>query len=620
MSDKFLQTNLIANFTGGKNSIFESDEIDITEARQCINANLGRKLGIQPREGSTCDGAFSTTNNPIKNAHTFTTKNGLERPIRNSGTILEYRNPYISTPDWLTLDTGYTTGKIFGFVDGDTVCYMANGVETLRRWTGAVARFDLATSTSNVIGLKSETDGELTLNTAALLGFTTSGSVIINGNTYTYTGISGLTLTGVNTTPVGEADGAGVAEKPISTGFTSAPYGNILLIFNQRLLVSGDPTNPNIIYGSKIANAYDFSFSSPAVADDGFVVKFWGKPITALGSKGDYVAVMKEDGGKKLSFTKIGNPAASSTSVLTVPVLDDLFEGNGQGAVNQKSTVPLDYDFLFVSRQLGLRRISRADGNDVDKPESMTEKIEDDFIDYDLTDVCAGAYKQQVHLGLRSNSDLSGNNLVIIKDTRNNFIGTYNGINASCFYIFNNKLYSGDSFTKNCWQLYNGEYADYDGTDYFDYTFRWRSKFFHYDYPENFKQIGFIWLEGYILPSTEAKFRLNTLSEVGLTTIEVPINGTDSYVQKTNISAMGNKKLGDIALTAGIESDLPSGTRRFFRMITPEKFDLLQHHWLKIQYELETNKAGSFIRLTKIRPFIYLLPIDQTKTNNILTS
>jgi hypothetical protein len=613
MADKFLQADIIANFTGGKNTIYEADEIEITQARECLNCNLMNKLGIQPRQGATIDGTFSTTTNPITNAHTFTTKSGLERPVRGTGTILEYKNTYIDTPDWLTLETGFTTGKIFGFADGDTKAYLCNGVEVMRSWSMAMARFNLATSTATIIGLKAE--GALT--SAALLGFSATGSVIIAGNTYTYTGLSGLTLTGVNTTPLGEADGAGVAEKPITSGFTSAPVGNILLIKDSRLLVAGDPTNPNNVYGSKIGNVVDFSFSSPAVADDGFVAKYWGKPITALGDKGDYVAVMKNDGGKVLKFTKI---QGSSGTILTTPVIEGLFDGTGLGAVNQKSTLQLDYDFIFTSKSIGLRRITRATGNDVDKPEGLTDNIQDDFDTYDLTDAAAGSINQQIYLGLRSTSDLTGNDAVILKDMTNNFIGTFQGINASCFFTYNNKLYYGDSYTKNCWQLNNGEYADYNGTDYLDYTFRWKSKYFHYGVPDQFKELGYIWIEGIITPNTIATLKINLLTETGVEQKQIEINGTDKYVNKALSSALGHQKFGEKRLAWGEDKNIPTGSRDFHRMISCEKLGIKDIKWLKMQLEIETSKAGDFIRVTKIRPLVFIMPIDKTKTNSILNN
>lgn len=611
MADKFLKADILNSFQGGKNLMFEADEIEITQARECINANPRLKLGIQPRDGYAVDGSFSTATTPIKSANTFTTKNGLERPWRASGTILEYRNPYLTTPDWKTLQTGFTSGKIFGFASGDSKEYMANGVEVIRAWSGACSTFDKASSDATHIALNAQ--GVLT--TAALLGFSSSGTVVINGTEYVYSAISGLLLT-VTVDPTGQIDGEDVAETPDTTGFTSAPLGNILLIKDSRLCVAGVPDNENSVYGSKIGNVRSFAFSSPAVADDGFVVKFWGKPITALGDKGDYIAVMKKDGAKKIGFAQLR--AASGDSILTVPKLDGIFDGEGLGAINMKGTIQSNLDFVFTSKEVGVRRITRIGDAQIDTPNSMMENIEDEFDTYDQTDPALGLLKQQIHLALRSSNKLSGNDLIIIKDQRTGFIGDYKGINASCFFVLDGELYYGDSFTKNCYKLYTGEYSDYDGTNYLPYMFVWKGKKLHFGYPEYFKKLGYLYIEGFITPNTDAELQLIFDTESGVESITKHIVGTDKYVYQVPANPLGYDPLGSTGLTSVEDRNLPAGARRFRRMFTST--DLSVKDWFEMQFRLKTDQDGGFIRLTKIRPFVEVSDISATKTNRILNN
>lgn len=617
--NKFVRANIIANFTGGKNTVFEADELAVTESRKCINVNPNLKRGIQPRKGIAIDGTFSTTATPITSAHTFTNQYGNERPLRASGTIVEYRNPFVTTPDWFTLETGFTSGKIFGFVNGDTNEYFCNGVEVIRRWTGAVAKVDLANTTDTILAFDSETENGITLNTAEKLGFSATGSVIIYANgvytVKTYTGRSGLTLTGLSgLNALTIADNDPVAEAPITTGFTSAPIGNILLIKDSRLLVAGVSGNENSVYGSKVGNVRDFSFSTPAAADDGFVVKFWGKPITALGDKGDYIAVMKKDGAKKLGFTTIRS--ASADTILTVPKLDGLYDAPNLGAVNMKSTLQSNLDFVFTSKETGLRRITRLGNDAIDKPDSLTSDIEDEFIDYDLSDAACGLRKQQIHLALRSSSDLTGNDTIILKDQRTGFIGDYKGINASCFYQYNNQLYCGDAFTKNCWQMYTDDYADFDGTDYFSYIFLWLSGQLNFGYPDYLKKLGFIYIEGYITPNTTADFEMIFETESGTQSIVKQLEGTADYVYKSPGKVLGLNKLGEKGLADSDDEDLPPGSRKFRKMFTEDDYGEID--WFTLQLLISTDADGSYIRITKIRPFIQLLPIDKVKNNSII--
>lgn len=73
--------------------------------------------------------------------------------------------------------------------------------------------------TSNLVAaaVASTTVNSITISgasTISQLGFYTTGSnrIIINGNTYIYTGVSGNTFTGVTTTPVGEAVGSPITQ------------------------------------------------------------------------------------------------------------------------------------------------------------------------------------------------------------------------------------------------------------------------------------------------------------------------------------------------------------------------------------------------------------------------
>lgn len=620
MPDHFLSTTILANFTGGKNIVEEADEIEASEARQCLNANPERQRGIQNREGATIFGSYSTTANPIKSAETMQHPYGGERPVRSSGTILECYNEFTATPDWVTLDSSFTTGQVFGFANGDKHLYMCNGVEIIRKWTGATSI--VASATDTVLTLQSITDNQgAVLDSATKQGFSATGTVIFSdGTTKTYSGISGLTLTGMSgLTALGLTSGDSVVEVPISTGFTSAPLGNILFIKDARLMIAGVVTNPTILYGSKIGNATDYGFSTPAVADDGFAINFWGHIITAIADRGAKIDVMSNNGSQALAFTTL---RSSTDTVLTVPKLDGhTFKGSYLGAVSQKSTLGLNFESIFTSSKYGLRMLSRAEGDEVDKPDSLTEEIETDFDTYKLDDPAVGSVSQQIHLALKSSDKLGGNNIMVVKDMRNGWIGTFQGLNASSFFNYDGKLYYGDSYTKNTWQLYNGEYGDYNGTDYFDYIFRWRSKSFHYGFPSHFKSMGYVWVEGYILPSTEADLNVYLENEEGISKVKLAtLKGTDPYVRTTSSSAFGMNKFGEYSLAPGLETDLPSGARRFYRMITGTDIELMNTKWLKAQFELETGNSGDFIRLTKIQPLVVVLPIDRSKTNSILNN
>jgi len=609
MPDKFQKATLILEFRGGKRTKIESDLIEITEAAEMINIDLQGQIGLRPRKGTAVDGIFSTIGNPIKSAENFETANGQERPVRSSGTILEYRNPYLDTPDWHTLDTGFTSGQIFGFGVGDNNLYMGNAIEVIRRWSGAVAVVDSANTTDTVLAFKSQTDG----TSAEALNFPTSGTVIFSdGTTKAYTGRSGLTLTGLSgLDALSLSDGDPVALKPETSGFTSAPLGNIFLLKDSQLFIAGDPGNPNALFGSKIGDVRDFGFSSPAVADDGFVIKFWGKKISGLANKGEYVAVLKENEGKQLRFVK---QRSSTDTILTLPKIDHGFSGSKLGAVNQKSVINLDNDVIFSCLQSGLRRLTRFAGNEIDEPESLMDAIEPDFVNFDQTEPASGVFEQRLFLALRSASTLTGNDLVIIKDMRDDWISTFKGINASAFYIFEGKLYYHDAFTKNTYRMNTDEYSDFDGTNFFDYLTNWKSKFFDYGFPEHFKELRRIFIEGFITPNTTINVKFNMDGKLGISQVIKTIVGTANYVQKLPSIALGRNPFG-IKGFANAQGN-PTGLRKFRRVINAQ--DLSKEQWFKLQIEIETNASGQNYIINRIRPFIAVKKFDKTKHDLVI--
>lgn len=612
MPEKFLQATVIEDFRGGKVTKFEADLISASSATELINVNMSGQIGLRPRSGTAIHGTFSSTSNPVNSGATFIRKDGLERPVISSGTILEAFNPFLATPDYNTLDTGFTDAKIFGFADGDAFLYMGNAIEAIRKWTGAVARFDKGNTTATVIALKTETEDGVTLDTAALLGFSSSGTVFINGTAYTYGGLSGLTLTSAQDA-TGETDLVSVIEKPITSGFTSAPKGNIFLIKDSRLLIAGDPTDPNNLYGSKIGDVTNFSFSSPAVADDGFTLKIYGPPITSLIDKGEYVAIGAENGVEGLSYVQL---TSSTDTILTVPRVRRIFKGQGQGPINNKGAISFDYDGVFSSRQLGLRRLSRADGDLVDKPESLTEAIEPDYAVFDQTDVALGHFLHQFYQALRSTTSVPGNDTIVLKDRRDGWISILKGLNASCWFIYKNKLYYGDSFTKNVYQTNTDDFSDFDGTNFFPYLVDWQSKFFDYNVPFNKKEVRRVLISGFITPNTTVDFSIITDGVAGLQSITKQIVGTADYVQAIPSIAFGRNVFGIKGFASA--DGTPTGLKPFRRVITTN--DLPKDKWFRMKFRVQTNNEGYRFIITRIQPQIAVLPIVKTNRDTILNS
>lgn len=103
--------------------------------------------------------------------------------------------------------------------------------------------------------------------------------LIINGNTFTYTNVTGMVFAGINVDPTtfGLTSGMAVAQGPIvklNTSFTSGPgvlYNNDLIGNLGNRICLGSLTN-NIIFFSKTNDYTDYSTHTPMVVGDGVQV------------------------------------------------------------------------------------------------------------------------------------------------------------------------------------------------------------------------------------------------------------------------------------------------------------------------------------------------------------
>jgi len=101
---------------------------------------------------------------------------------------------------------------------------------------------------------------------AASMITTASGSVIVNGTAYTYSGSGGSTLTGVSPDPTGEANGSGVLQAVTTSSNTPAAgfFADFLKVINNQVYV-GSYTS-RLIYVSQNTDYTNYVVPSPTVA------------------------------------------------------------------------------------------------------------------------------------------------------------------------------------------------------------------------------------------------------------------------------------------------------------------------------------------------------------------
>lgn len=234
--------------------------------------NVYKKLSgtIAARPGLKLRGAVDATLAKVDSSFEWNTWDGRCLPIRISNSKLQVESDIVTsgTYVWYTLQTSLTkTRYVFDAWWDNTnkkdVLLGVNGSASLLNWSGAIALFVSATAT--VITLD---------RAAATAGFSASGSIIISGTTYTYSGVSGSTLTGVSSdvsatavnTPIFEAIGTTSNFTPASSSYAA----DFVRVINNRVWV-GSYTS-RVIYGSKTTSYTDYTQSTPRIPNDGEVI------------------------------------------------------------------------------------------------------------------------------------------------------------------------------------------------------------------------------------------------------------------------------------------------------------------------------------------------------------
>ena len=171
-----------------------------------LNMQVGDDGYLETRLGSEVVGADgSTPSTPGRNQWTFTKRDNTQIEMRVFGTRVEWRHPDDDDDVWNLLQSVTTSGLEFGHAEcnlnsnATSRIYFCNGGtganDDLWRWNGAIALINSTTAdTITVYGSTS----------LANLGFSASGTIIINGTQYTYSGLSGQQFTGVSGDPTGE--------------------------------------------------------------------------------------------------------------------------------------------------------------------------------------------------------------------------------------------------------------------------------------------------------------------------------------------------------------------------------------------------------------------------------
>src|SRR3990167_5682676 len=220
---------------------------------------------IASRPGLKRRGSADTTSAGVLSSFEWEASNGVTKPLRVANSKLEVESDILTagTYVWYSLQSSLTlTRYVFDTVWDNTLkkdfLVFVRGDANLFRWDGGIGK--IVSSTVNTIVLNAS---------IASLGFnTTSGSVVINGTDYAYTGSSDSTLTGVTADPTGEAVNSVVISAVITNANSPAASveNDFLKVINNQVWIGS--YSSRLVYISEDDDYIDYTVPSPRAPGD----------------------------------------------------------------------------------------------------------------------------------------------------------------------------------------------------------------------------------------------------------------------------------------------------------------------------------------------------------------
>lgn len=333
------------------------------------SGTLANRPGLKRR------GSADSTSAGVKSSFEWQMSLGFTRPLRVANSKLQVESDIVTsgTLVWYDLLTSLTlTRFVFDTWWDNTakkdVLLMVNGADDIYNWSGAMGL--ISSTTLNTIVLTS---------TVAALGFKSSGSVLVNGTTYTYSGVSGSTLTGVAPNPTGEANGSVVLQTvDTNSNKPAADFVNdFIKVVNNQLYCGSE--NSRLIYISDQTDYTNFSPGSPREPGDADILTLDDTP-TGIGIRQGQAHVSSESAWYIVSFRQItvGSTLTEQTLVDKKPM------SNLKGALAHEfiDTVGDDLVYLSADQQLTVFGTFR----NINQPQfpSMSEAVKDDLANEDF--------------------------------------------------------------------------------------------------------------------------------------------------------------------------------------------------------------------------------------------
>lgn len=367
--------SLITKFGGYNSSIDPTNAPSniLVQGSQNVYKTSAESVAVRPGR-KLWDSATDSTLFGIKAGYVWNTSLGGTTVLRVQNSSLQFASSLTGTQVWYNLLTGLSVTRFvfdtwWDNTDKKDTLVMVAGNSSLYAWSGGTALFVSATAT--VITLD---------RSAATAGFASTGSVTINGNNYTYTGISGSTLTGTSDASAETANSM-VFSRIVTNANTPATgfNGDFLKVVGNQVYV-GSYTS-RIIYISKNTSYTDYTHSTPRLTGEGDTV-ILDTNAKGIGARLDVAYVF---GGTSdvypITFQQI-----TVGSVLTEQTKRGKIQlGNLMSALGHEFIDAQNDNIIYLDQSNQLRSYGSFRNQFKDKPIHLSLQVQDELFETDFT-------------------------------------------------------------------------------------------------------------------------------------------------------------------------------------------------------------------------------------------
>lgn len=452
---KFVPVELITNYGGGANTRDLPEFIERNQSPFPLNVEL---IGSRFRKfpGFTHFGTDSDEGMPGWTLYNHRILSSEEVMVKTISTRLKFYDEVTETHHLLS-SASFTADRRWWFDTFNGYLFGGNGVENLVRWRGSSWG-----KLQNAV-LAGATEIDLQAGEGVL--FATSGSGMIEGDTFAWTGKSTDQLTGVTGLTSNHAAGSRVIAELDSSTYSTQPKGSVGAIYKNRLFIRPDDA-ANTLYFSKLADntspqddLANFTIAASGAGDAGFIIfpaAIRGVKKFLDGSNNAIFLALCAD-GEAYSVTVTDTAGSPGTTVgLFVPYKNLLADLAGENMVVSTENEIAVVDNFGTMRVMGYGEQSTA---------VKTERLSDSIAtttDPSLLDFSSGAFRyadRKLFALCRFTGD-PYQNFGVIRDTDPNGF-----VFADCFtwndiVEWKNRYYAIDSVTGKTYRLKDGRSAD----------------------------------------------------------------------------------------------------------------------------------------------------------------